>query len=494
MSDALRVLVVDDSPDNRDLIALHLTDIGLEVSQAESGEAALLAVRGGGIDLVVLDVMLPNLSGFDVCRRIKGDPDSAMIPVVLATALDGREDRVRGIEAGASDFLTKPVNREELQARIRSLLALHQSRKELEARRLLGVQQRELPMRQILGRYLSPAVVARVLAGEADPLATRSERSHAVVLFADLRGFTAMSEQLAADDVVKLLNQFFTIATEAVHRHGGTVFNLMGDALMAGFGVPIPQENAAVSCLAAAREMIERTWPLFARWPVQIGLGAGINAGEVVVGNIGSAQRMDYTLIGDTVNIASRLCSRATQGEILVSEAAYLELERNGAAGDARRLPAVALKGRAAETVLYSIGVLGDSAAPAMMARSEAPRILIIDDSAEERELLETFIRFAWPYARVTLWDPATDGLPTSNFKAGAFDLILLDYLLGTQSGLVWLKYLKTFADCPPIILVTGVGGEMVAVEAMRLGAATYLSKVGLTPESLAAALRETLG
>ncbi|HSC00884.1 MAG TPA: response regulator, partial [Burkholderiaceae bacterium] len=313
MAETRRILVVDDSPDIRALIAHYLAELGLEVAQAATGEAALRAVRGGGIVLVVLDVMLPDLSGFEICRRMKRDPASVMIPVVLATALDGREDRVRGIEAGASDFLIKPVDREQLLARARSLLALHQARKELEARRLLSVRQRELRLQQILGRYLPPAVVQRILAspGDGDPLATRSERSYAVVLFADLRGFTTMSEQLSADDVVKLLNQFFALATDAVHGQGGTVFNLMGDALMAGFNVPIAQDDAVVRCVAAARTMIERTGPLFARWPVRIGLGAGINAGEVVVGNIGSVKRMDYTLIGDTVNIAARLCSRA---------------------------------------------------------------------------------------------------------------------------------------------------------------------------------------
>jgi len=363
------VLVVDDDEVTCKLIAHYLEELGADVSQASLGEEALRIMAGDGIDLMILDVMLPDVSGFDVCARVKADPRSALVPVVMASGLGSRADRIEGLRAGASDFLVKPVDRAELIVRVGNLLDLHRMRKALEAERMERMAREGAVQRAIFQRYMSPAVVERIFSagGERmDALATRNERLEAAVLFADLRGFTSMAESLSPQDVVSLLNRYFANMTLIVHRHGGTIFHMAGDALMVGFGVPFAQGDAVERALRAGQEMIAESGPVFERWPVDVGLGVGINTGEVVAGNIGSPDYMSYTLIGDTVNVAARLTARARAGEILLSDEVRFALEDSGAGLPLIAVPPLTLKGKSQPVRAWALAVIRRA------ARSEA--------------------------------------------------------------------------------------------------------------------------
>lgn len=215
------------------------------------------------------------------------------------------------------------------------------------------IRRREEVLRQTFRRYVSPRVADKILedAQLRDTLlSTADVRAHAVVLFADLRGFTSISEQLDPDRVVPLLNEFFSLLTEITFRHEGTVFHMAGDCLMLGFGVPLEQPDSAERAVRAAREMLAGFSALARSWKehyhIDAGLGIGINEGDVVAGNIGSSSYMNYTIIGDTVNIAARLCQRARAGEMLFSGALKDSLDAHGMDVGATPLPPLQLRGR----------------------------------------------------------------------------------------------------------------------------------------------------
>ncbi|HYW04223.1 MAG TPA: adenylate/guanylate cyclase domain-containing protein [Gammaproteobacteria bacterium] len=320
------VLVVDDQEDNRLLLQHYLEAAGHPTRVASSGEEALRLVAGEPPALVLLDVVMPGLDGFHICTELKAHPDTALIPVVLVTALDGRSDRIAGIEAGADEFLSKPVNREELLARVRSLLRLQATREQLERARLDAEAVKRQRLRGTFERYMSPKLVDEILREPertGDLLTDRRQRVNATILFADLRGFTRLSEQCRPETVVTLLNEYFTELTRVAFRYDGTIFNMAGDSLLVGFGVPLAQSDAVIRALCTARAMQEEFVRLRGSWQrrhaVQASLGIGINSGDVIAGNVGSPTYMSYTVIGDTVNTASRITALARAGEVKVS-------------------------------------------------------------------------------------------------------------------------------------------------------------------------------
>ena len=329
-----RVLVVDDDPDMSAYLAQLLGRIGMQAEIANDGNEALAKVKASHPDLILCDVMMPGPSGFEVCQRLKADEKTALIPIVLVTALEDQQSRIRGIEAGADDFLSKPVKREELIARAKTLRRLHETRKELEARRLDAEIREKEAIRKTFSRYLSPQLAERVLAtspGGEEVFRNLSERAAVVALFADLRGFTRLSESVPVSSIVPMLNEFFTELTNAAYEHEGTVFSMAGDSMLVGFNVPVPQSDPTERALAAARTMIEHFRPVAQRWKawhnLSVGIGIGIEAGEVVVGNVGSPAFMTYTIIGDSVNVAARLMQMAAANEILIGPSAYLSLQ-----------------------------------------------------------------------------------------------------------------------------------------------------------------------
>ena len=252
---------------------------------------------------------------------------------------------------------------EALRARIEALVRAGTLRRKTAAAQLEAeIRRREEVLRQTFRRYVSPRVADKILedAQLRDTLlATSDARAHAVVLFADLRGFTSISEQLEPQLVVPLLNEYFSLLTEITFRHEGTVFHMAGDCLMLGFGVPLEQADSALRAVQAAREMLESFGALSHSWKeryhIEAGLGIGINEGDVVAGNVGSASYMNYTIIGDTVNIASRLCQRARAGEMLFSSSLKRSLDARGMDIGATPLPPLQLRGRSHPIDIYCV-------------------------------------------------------------------------------------------------------------------------------------------
>jgi adenylate cyclase len=359
---AFHVLVVDDDADMRAYLARMLEKGGMVAETVPDGEAALAHAIAFPPDLILLDVVLPGLSGFELCTRLKTNPDTALIPIVLVTALEDQASRVRGIEAGADDFLTKPVWREELLARVRTLRRLHETRRELEARRLAAEIQTRETLRNAFSRYVSPRLADRIindLGNDSTPFNVRAQRARAVALFADLRGFTRMTERVEVGDLVGMLNQYFAVITEVAYEYDGTIFSMAGDSMLIGFNVPFPQPDAPARVLRAARAMVSRFAPLSQAWGerhgLSTGIGVGASAGEAIIGNIGSPHHMSYTIIGDTVNTAARLVQLAKAAELLVCASVFGAIRALVPPEHVESRGAVALRGKSQATPVYSI-------------------------------------------------------------------------------------------------------------------------------------------
>ena len=336
-----RILIVDDMPANvkllEDLLGFH----GYEVEAATSGEEALEAIRGRTPDLVLLDILMPGISGYDVCRAVRADPRLAMLPVVMVTALEDREERVKGLDAGADDFLSKPINPPELVARVRSLLRisrLHETvrrqadqlaawNRTLEARVAEQVAHVEKLLR--LKRFFSPQLAELILAGGADdPL--ESHRRDITVVFLDLRGFTAFAESAEPEEVMTALSEFHRAMGRRILEYQGTLERFTGDGLMVFFNDPLPLHQPAKRAVEMAFVMQEDVLKLSAQWikkGYSLGLGIGISQGYATVGAIGFEGRIDYGAIGTVTNLANRLCDLAEPGHILVSQRVFAEVE-----------------------------------------------------------------------------------------------------------------------------------------------------------------------
>lgn len=357
-----RVLIVDDDPDMAAYLGRLLTTQRLNVHTLSDGDAALRYLRSTPPDLVLLDVVLPGVGGFDLCQRLKADPATALIPVVLVTSLEDHQSRMRGIEAGADDFLSKPVNREELVARVKTLLRLHDTRRELEERRLAAEIARKEAIRKAFSRYISPRLAERIIDGlrpDGSPFKGEPERSSVVALFADLRGFTSITETIEVQTVVGMLNEYFAAVTEAAYKNEGTIFNMAGDCLLVGFNVPFAQPDAPARAWRTAQDMAARFAPISAAWRakhrVETGIGLGMCSGEAIIGNIGSPHYMSHTVIGDTVNTAARLVQMAKAGELLLSGRMYEALRGVLPAEHVESRGEIALRGKSAPTLVYSV-------------------------------------------------------------------------------------------------------------------------------------------
>ena len=313
------ILIADDDRFIRDLLETYLTDAGCNVRSYANGSQAWDAIQEDHPDLVLLDIRMPQMDGLTVCNMLKNNPDTQFIPVVIVTALDAEDEELNAIEAGADDFITKPFNSVILLTRVRSLLRLKRLHDDLESRNDL--------LRQVLNRYVDHEIADVILTDPERHLKLGGETRQVTVLFADLREFTHFSASHPAPQVVDILNLVFNEMVELVYQNQGTFDKFLGDAIMAFYGAPISGENDARRALRTALKMQECFQRLQAESPGQIlkplGLGAGIHSGEAIVGNIGSERVMDYTVIGDNVNVARRLQESAKAGEILISDATY---------------------------------------------------------------------------------------------------------------------------------------------------------------------------
>jgi class 3 adenylate cyclase len=299
----------------RELLETYLIDANYDVITAGDGQTALDLVINEGPDLVLLDVQMPGMNGYEVCRRLKGDPQTQFIPVVMVTALEGDEDKIRAIEAGADDFLTKPYNSYMLLTRVRSLLRIKRLHDELEDRTVL--------LRRVLNRYVDVDIADVILADPERFLKLGGETRPVTVLFADIRGFTHFSEHSDAEHVVNTLNSILGTLTDVILAEHGTLDKYIGDEVMAFFGAPVAQTDDALNALRAAQKMQQAFAEMVADQSDDVralGLGVGLSTGPAAVGNIGSEHLMNYTVIGDVVNTAHRLVEIAGSGQVLFTQ------------------------------------------------------------------------------------------------------------------------------------------------------------------------------
>ena len=288
-----RLLVVDDNKVNRLLLARSLELQGHQVALAENGRVALEMLRKDGVDLLLLDIEMPEMNGFQVLEQLKGDRQLRDIPVIVTSAVEGLDNVVRCIELGAEDYLHKPVNPVLLKARIGA---------SLEKKRLRD-QQKEL-----VRRFATREVALDL---DTSGFALGGHRVQATAMFSDIRGFTSMSEELPPEETIELLNTYYTLMFDAITGQGGVVNQMVGDGLMAIFGAPLPLPDPCRAAARAALEMIELV-ELYNREPDRVGktpirIGVGIATGAVIAGYTGTQERATYTCVGTAVNLASRL-------------------------------------------------------------------------------------------------------------------------------------------------------------------------------------------
>jgi adenylate cyclase len=335
-----RLLVVDDNKVNRLLLTRSLELQGHRVASAENGRVALEMLRREPFDLVLLDMEMPEMDGFQVLEQLVNDRKLRDLPVLVTSSLEGIDNVVRCIELGAEDYLTKPVNAVLLKARIGA---------SLEKKRLRD-QQKEL-----MRRFATPEVTQDL---QDSGFALGGKLVQASVMFSDIRGFTSLAESQTPEETIELLNTYYALMFDAISGHGGVVTLMMGDGLMSVFGAPMTLPDHCESAVRAAQEMVELI-ELFncereAAAKPAIRIGIGIASGEMVAGYTGTNERATYTCVGDIVNIASRLetHTKVAQRSILMDHATRAGLD---ATFTVESLGPVPVKGKATAVEVYSV-------------------------------------------------------------------------------------------------------------------------------------------
>jgi adenylate cyclase len=360
-----RVLVVDDTPQNVRLLEAILVPRGYGVVAASSGQQALDLVAEQLPDIVLLDIMMPGMDGHEVCRRLRADPTTALLPVVMVTA-SGDQDKVKALESGADDFIPKPVNQSELLTRVRSLLRIkayhdtiqHQAAELAEWNRTLEQRVQEqvarLERADRLKQFL-PIQVAEQIVSTGDEALLESHRRYISVVFCDLRGFTALSETAEPEEVMSILQEFHSAIGGLIAEFGGTVEHFAGDGLMVFFNDPqlCPEPEAQAVRLAVG--MRDRMLAVSESWrqrDYEFGFGVGVAAGYATLGCIGFEGRFHYGAIGSVVNLAHRLCGEARDGQVLLNARARAAL---GDLVEVEPLPELTLKGISRPVRAFSV-------------------------------------------------------------------------------------------------------------------------------------------
>jgi adenylate cyclase len=373
-----RILIADDQPMNVDILQMRLAVHGYELLTAADGEEALAVARAQLPDLILLDIMMPKMDGLEVCRLLKGDAALPFMPIIMVTAKADTKDIVAGLEAGADEYLTKPVDQAALVARVKSMLrikALHDTAQaqadRLEAQALqladwnrtleqrVAEQLAELERIGRLKRFFSPQL-AELIVSTGEEKLLESHRREVTVVFCDLRDFTAFSEITEPEEVMEVLREYHTALGELIFRFEGTLERFAGDGLMVFFNDPVPCPDPAARAVRMAVAMRQRVGELTGTWRKrghQLDFGVGIAQGYATLGKIGFEGRFDYAAIGTVTNLAARLCGEAAGGQILISQRVYAAVE---ALAVANQVGELSLKGFVNPVPAYNVWALKD--------------------------------------------------------------------------------------------------------------------------------------
>jgi adenylate cyclase len=332
MHSPARILVVDDNETNRDLLTTRLARYGYDILQAVDGEEAINVVRATRPDLVLLDVVMPKLDGIETTKRLKADAALSFIPIILVTSKTDTKDVVAGLEAGADEYLTKPVDQTALIARVKSMLRVKEMHDRIATQAAdLATWNRTLEQRvaeqltQIervsrLKRFLAPQV-AELIVAEGNERVLQSHRREITVVFGDIRGFAGFAEAAEPEEVISVLDEYHTNLGPLVHKYEGTLERFLGDGFLVLFNDPLPCPEPSLRAIEMALEMRDRFSELAAEWlnrGYDLGFAMGIAHGYATLGRIGFEGRFEYSAVGSVVNLASRLCARAEKGQILI--------------------------------------------------------------------------------------------------------------------------------------------------------------------------------
>jgi adenylate cyclase len=346
------VLVVDDDKSNVDILRTRLAAQGYAIVTAGDGEAGLAAARAHRPDLILLDVNMPRLDGLEACRRLKGDPTLPFVPVILVTARGDARDVVAGLDAGADEYLTKPVIVTELVARVKSMLRIKELHDRVQMQsaelaewtgmleRRVEEQVRQLDQLGRLKRFFSPALAELIVHGGVDdPLRTR--RREIVMVILDLVGFTTFASTAEPEDIITVLRHYHTEMGQLVLAHDGTLERFAGDSINVIFNDPIEMPDAPERAVRMAWAMRERARQLAAEWERngwRLPLRIGVAMGHATIGTIGFEGRLDYGVVGRVVGLAAALSNAAEAGDLLVSQNVASAVE---AAAELEEVPAL---------------------------------------------------------------------------------------------------------------------------------------------------------
>jgi class 3 adenylate cyclase len=353
-----KILIVDDEPFNLDLLEQELMEHDYNIERAVDGVDALEKTESFRPDLILLDYMMPKMSGLEVVKQLRNNDQHKGIPVILLTAKATQEDKIKGLDAGADDYVTKPFDSFELLARVRAMLRIKELHDRLEEwNRTLGekVEQQvsELKRMDRLRRYLSPQIAETILADDENLFKTH--RREITIVFLDLRGFTAFSDSAEPEEVMDFLRDYHAEMGRLVFKFEGTLERFMGDGVVVIFNDPIRSDNHAEKAAKMALEMRDRVKELRVAWlkrGYDLDLGVGLAAGYATLGTMGFEGRMDYGTVGNLPNLAARLCAEAKGGQILTDQKTLSKIEDHF---EAESLPELQLKGISRPVVAFNI-------------------------------------------------------------------------------------------------------------------------------------------
>jgi len=354
-----KVLIVDDDPFNLDLLEQELIEQNYVVENASDGQECLQRVASFLPDVILLDYMMPKMSGIEVVKCLKQDERFKGIPVILLTAKGSLRDKVEGLDAGADDYVAKPFDAVELLARVRSMVRVKQMHDALEELNeslasKVRVQVAELERMSRFRRYLAPQIAEAIL--KSDEVALfKGHRREITAVFLDLRGFTAFSDSVEPEEVMELMRTYHAEMGRLIFAYEGTLERFTADGIMVFFNDPILSADHTKRATCMALEMRAKMKDLRTKWLKQghdLDLGIGLVSGYATLGNIGFEGRVDYAVIGNVANLASRLSDAASGGQILTNQRTLSQLEN---VVEAEPLDALSLKGFARPVPAFNI-------------------------------------------------------------------------------------------------------------------------------------------